>query len=108
MHELGHVLGLEHDPSGGLMGATLAPGVVYRLESSSRLFGTTSPPRLLDGPVRLSVGGGLRLGPAWLFAPHARVITAPAHHATLRPVLRSPRHGGRMPGKHGKPSILRV
>jgi hypothetical protein len=108
LHELGHVLGLEHDPSGGLMGETLAPGVAYRFASTPRPFGTTLQPRLLGGPVRLSVGGGLRLGLAWLFAPHARVITAPAYHAGLGPSLRPPRHGGRMPGKHAKPSISRV
>ena len=83
LHELGHVLGVDHDEvTGGLMGERLAPGSAHRLAGPAPAFPTV-PHITASPPARASIGGGFRLGLAWLSMPG---ITAIKHSdARLQP-----------------------
>jgi hypothetical protein len=78
LHELGHVLGLDHDESGGVMSETLAPGDIHRLgvpePSHAASLGIVS-----SGTAATSIAGGARLG---------RALRCPMPRPTLRPAWR--------------------
>jgi len=94
LHELGHVLGLDHgDVAGGLMGGTLAPGSVLRLVGSP-LARAVSAPFAVRAPLRTTIsGGGFQLGPLWLLAPRAVAIRRSATSSVLRTLIRPALHG---------------
>ena len=99
LHELGHVLGLDDDAAAGVMGASLAPGSVYRLGVLQSLPALSS--RIQANASTLTTIAGVRLGLAWIFAPRTavrQVVTRPVPPWALRLAPRvSPGHSNRKP-----------
>ena len=94
LHELGHVLGLEHADEGSLMGETLAPGEQYALiaRAATSSSDVAAPTALITGAWLL---GPVRLG---LFQ---RTVIRPSKPPVLRPARRG-RPATRMaPTAHG-------
>ncbi len=110
LHELGHVLGLDHDESGGLMNEALAPGDIHGL-GLPQPTPAESHWIVSEGTAAMSIAGGARLGSTRLIAPQ-RVVIAPTATGTLRcpmprPTLRPASHSA-LSGRARKRSALRA